>query len=86
MKFIYKLNVFKVFPTKKNPYLHHACRLVTMTLLETDRMIRHAVEYTAPILFECEAESINEADARLEAATQIVAQKRPDIGCCVEPS
>lgn len=54
-----------------------------MTLVESNRMIRHAVKLTAPILFECAADGILDADEKFQKATGINPAKRPDIGCSI---
>lgn len=81
--FTYKLSAFQVSPTKKNPWLSYACRPVTMTLVECDKFVRHPVKLTAPILFECGADGIVEADQKFLAATEINPSRRPDIGCSI---
>lgn len=83
MTFRYLLNAHQCPPTRKNPFLHYGCKPVVGWLIETRKLVRCAVTLTAPILFQCQAGSIAEADQKFITRTQINPAKRPDIGCTV---
>lgn len=60
-------------------------RIVTGILIEPDKIVAVAPHYTAPIIFECHAEDITQADRMMEAVIQINPVKRPDISCTLSP-
>lgn len=78
MTFTYRLNAI---PGNPAPF----CKLVTGSLIDSDKIIRVPPHWTAPQIFQTEAQSISEADALYFTATGSHPSRQPNVGCSIAP-
>ena len=86
--FTYKLNgldslVPKPIPSNEYPFNNWGCKPVHGILVESDKLVKAYVHWSAPILFETEAVDILDADSQFLKSSGINPSKRPDIGCSI---